>query len=35
MHAGTVLAWRDLTRELNKAGKYFTVSIKNRFPWYF
>lgn len=29
---GTVLAWRELTLELNKARKFFTVSIKNQFP---
>jgi hypothetical protein len=29
---GTVLAWRELTLELNKAQKYFTVSLKNQFP---
>ena len=28
---GTVLAWRAAALELNKAGKWFTVSIKNSF----
>ena len=28
---GTVLAWRELTLALNKADKFFTVSIKNMF----
>eukprot|EP01048_Picozoa_sp_COSAG05_P013707 COSAG05_NODE_1482_length_4755_cov_52.621564_2_plen_518_part_00 len=28
---GTVLAWRAAALELNKAGKFFTVSLKNKF----
>ena len=31
MFNGTVLAWREATLQLNKAGKHFTVSLKQMF----